>query len=192
MPATCGAMGLLNRFLLVAATLSAVLLVFISGADACACCDGSGERTLVGWSASGRSAMIEHQYTTACEPAHALEVWPVRSQAPSHCFDLQAEDPDARTACDALTFQEDARQAGRTTPGASTRQRFYPQAGRLIKSQHLVARLSPLPIDSRPDDDVCMTRRHRLTVTLRGAPRHTLVDRVICVSAPDDVGETLG
>ena len=78
-----------------------IVLASQSSALACACCDGGDLREIVGWSSSGRSAIVRFE-TVGCEQQVALEVWRVGRSDPAACFDLLSDDPDARIDCSAV------------------------------------------------------------------------------------------
>lgn len=106
-------MRLLIVFLTLVATESIAL--------ACACCDRGSTREIIGWSASGRSALVRYE-TQACEQYVAMEVWRTGRDAPATCFDLLSETPDAPIACSSITDG-----MHETAERRSTRSRHYPQ-----------------------------------------------------------------
>ena len=93
-----------------------------SMALACACCDRGSTREIVGWSATGRSALVRYE-TQACEQYVALEVWRSGADAPAGCFDLLSDDPNAQVACASILDGAHER-----TPRTSRRPSSYPQA----------------------------------------------------------------
>lgn len=93
-----------------------------SVAMACACCDRGSTREILGWSESGRSAIVRFE-TQACENHVALEVWRQGRNAPATCFDLFSDDPNASVECSAIIDG-----AYETTPRPSRRTRAYPAA----------------------------------------------------------------
>lgn len=105
-----------------AAIVVLIILATESVALACACCDRGSTREIVGWSSTGRSALVRYE-TQACEQHVALEVWRAGRDAPAACFDLLAADPDAQVACSAITdgMHELAARTSRRT-------RLYPRA----------------------------------------------------------------
>jgi hypothetical protein len=80
-------------------------------AQACACCDGTSTRELLGWSRDGKRLLVDYEAYQACERTSALEVWRVGAAAPEACFDRYG-DPDKRIRCEEIDY-------GRTnqTPG---------------------------------------------------------------------------
>lgn len=106
-------------------TVAIGVFVVIAGlarrADACACCDARLTRLAVGWSASGKSLLVEHDKSTPCEARWAYEVWRVGAKAPDRCFDRLA-DPNKPVSCDELELGPvDAK------PKASTQTRHFPK-----------------------------------------------------------------
>jgi hypothetical protein len=175
------------RFLVFVLLMSApaiALVVAPASAHACACCDGGGTRSLVGWSETGRSALVEHQWWSGCEHRHTYEVWrPSSPSSPTHCFDLYAANPDAVSSCEwvELTSGFEAEEAGRT-PGTPTRTRFFPKPPRAFQPEHLLVTLTRVgPRDDAPCDDPQL-----LTVALRAAPAEPLLRTGLCLGAPDD------
>lgn len=151
-------------------TLSLLILVGALAipniAEACACCDGGEERTILAWSASGRSALVEMR-TVGCVASAAYEIWEVGHDAPVRCFDRYG-DPERAIACDALVDAWDVHDGGPEGVPLATSRRLatrFPQPARPLASTHLHATLTPAP---DPEDSTA--RRVRLEVlVMRGS-----------------------
>ena len=83
--------------------IAAVLGVAASAADAhaCACCDSTEKRELLGWSKDGQRILVRMHNNEACDNIHGLEVWKVGARQPLSCVDL-GHDPDKSISCDQL------------------------------------------------------------------------------------------
>ncbi len=150
----------MNRSMFVLALVAGVLGL-PSVVDACACCDGGEERTVVAWSASGRSALVEMR-TTGCQASAAYEVWEVGRDAPVRCFDRYG-DAERAVACDALVDAWDVHDGGPEGVPLATSRRLatrFPQAARPLAATFLHATLTPV-VDS---SDPTSSRRVRLDV----------------------------
>ncbi|MFN7698287.1 MAG: hypothetical protein ACK6CU_30010 [Deltaproteobacteria bacterium] len=160
-----------NRSMLVLGVVAGVLGL-PSVVDACACCDGGEERTVVAWSASGRSALVEMR-TTGCRASAAYEVWEVGRDAPVRCFDRYA-DVERAIACDALVDAWDVHDDGPEGVPLATSRRLatrFPQAARSLAATFLHATLTPV---ADPDDPTS-SRRVRLDVYVSTASHASTV-----------------
>ncbi|MEM6957650.1 MAG: tetratricopeptide repeat protein [Myxococcota bacterium] len=122
-----------------------VLLIALrpTAAGACACCDGGIERALVGWSQSGRSALVQAHHV-GCEDHLAFEIWRPGQSEPVGCFDAYSDAPTRRVECGALTFGYDRFAPNETRPTSSPRAAEYPRAPRQLDPSLLRARLEPV------------------------------------------------
>ena len=127
----------------------ALLALGHARAEACACCDATTSRTIVGW--SDDVVMLDVATTTACEPRRMLELYRIDSIEPGGCYDLHG-DPDKRIACEQVTYQDDPKRRARPSKRVALYKRRTPP---LTPSQ-LVSQLR-----SEPDG-------MRLLVTING------------------------
>lgn len=150
----------MNRSMFVLGLVAGVLGL-PSVVDACACCDGGEERTVVAWSTSGRSALVEMR-TTGCQASAAYEVWEVGRDAPVRCFDRYG-DAERAIACDALVDAWDVHDDGPEGVPLATSRRLatrFPRAARPLAATFLHATLTPV-VDP---GDPASSRRVRLDV----------------------------
>lgn len=135
--------------IVVASFLALAMAMSPTRAWACACCDAQGSRRLVGWSDTGRSALVAAEDSQACTRHAALEVYrataarrdrELRDGEPRdqrhHCFDLFSEEPDAVADCRSLGDD----MALPDGPRSSTRGRSFPVPAESVAAAHVRAR----------------------------------------------------
>lgn len=164
-------------------TLMLFGLVAPSVAEACACCDGHAERSVVGWSASGRSALVDHR-SFGCEDKHALEIRRVGQEQPVGCFDIYSTRPDRRVACSSLVpgydrFPPDQR------PTTSPRAAEYSGAAQQVDAAHVRATLHR--IDGAND-----SHRVQIRVAVRAGAGWTEVHRQEVLLGRPEHGADIG
>lgn len=179
--------GMSRTSILALASFAALLALAPAPAEACACCDGSTDRRLLGWNERGL-ALVRSDASYACEHRVALEIWaPATPAAPVGCFDLQAADPDRRVGCDALV--SDWIPEDRWRP--SRRPAEYGGPVRSLRARWVRATLDPLPLDSDEDP---YGRRTRLEVfvAVRGRFERVLSVELARGAPPDPSEEETG
>ncbi|NOY91882.1 MAG: tetratricopeptide repeat protein [Deltaproteobacteria bacterium] len=114
-------------------------------ANACACCDGGNQREVVGWSESGRSALVRSR-GTGCSDTLVFEIMRQSQNEPVGCFDAYSETPSRRIACTGFVngFDRDDEEGDR--PTTTPRQRAYPQVPDEIAASHVRATID-IPIE---------------------------------------------
>lgn len=172
---------LMNLALPIAATLVALSMATPNLAEACACCDGGNTREVVGWSASGQSALVSNR-GKRCQDTLSFEIMRAGRDEPIACFDGYSETPSRRIACSDLAdgFErfgdnDDAR------PTTSPRAREYPVAPEQIAASHVYATLEDAPGSPEHGNE-----RHRLRVfVLVGDQWRPLFERTLFLGAPE-------
>ncbi len=114
------------------ACVAAVVSLFVwqPVAAACACCDGTVGRTVLGW--SDRGVRVGVSRMAGCSIHKFEEVWRRGQDAPVHCFDRQAETPQRAVPCDRV------RDGDYGDPVAATgREAFFPQPVRWVEASRI-------------------------------------------------------
>ncbi|MCB9625585.1 MAG: tetratricopeptide repeat protein [Polyangiales bacterium] len=167
--------------LLLALLALALTPAFVS---ACACCDGGLERTIIGWSASGNSALVQMR-TTGCQASAAYEVWQLGDGAPRHCFDRYG-DPERAVSCESLTDAWELHEDGPDGVSAQRSHRAstqFPLAPLEVPSRLVHATLTP----ATHADDEPYERRMRLDVFVDdGGALRPLFARELFLGRPED------
>ncbi|MFT5358941.1 MAG: hypothetical protein ACI9KE_006182 [Polyangiales bacterium] len=140
-----------------------------SVAEACACCDGHAERTVVGWSASGQTALVNHR-SFGCVDTHSLELLRAGQAEPVGCFDVYSARPDRRVDCASLTPGYD-RFPPEGRPTSSPRVADYSGAAQQVDAAHVRATLHRF---AATEDE---SLRVQLRVEVRAGGRWTEVHR---------------
>lgn len=112
----------------VALTTLLLLTLLPSRADACGCCDGWGDTTLLGWSERGNLLTVE-EATEGCSPRAILQVLrrPGEERMPL-CFDLQDEPERPRHCHDGFPGGDVAMEEAEVAAAvaAHSRRRYFP------------------------------------------------------------------
>ncbi len=168
-------------------------------AQACACCDGSSRRAILGWTDRG-AALVEHTGIVSCDDIRAYEVWRAGTTRPAGCFDLYSATPTSRVRCDGLTTGFDAEQRVGTpmddealragiTAQLARRRAAFARPVRVVRARDVRAELSRLREAEQGGTDA------RLIVKVRGADG-TFVEVLrrpvlLTGSEYDDMGEAM-